>query len=176
MREYEGVMEEFKYRGRFIQVSEEIIEQAVWERAYIPSGVIIYPFISDKKILMIKERRPHEKEPVRLKFVSGHIETNEDPLLTANRELQEEIGKKAQQLELIRHHHTSGTINNELFLIKASSLIDSKLPNPDGEDTIEEVVEIELNEVFNAIHNGDISLGFGVLGFLLLYHKEKSST
>ena len=79
--------EKLVYKGKFIQVGEEEIDGLVWEKVYLNDGVIIYPITEEGKIFLIKEKRPHEDKAVRLKFVTGLIDKDEDdPLLTANRE------------------------------------------------------------------------------------------
>ena len=81
-------MEITKYEGKFIKVTEQEIDGAIWERAYIQSGVQVFPITSEGKIILIEERRPHEVNPIRLKFVTGLMDKEgEDPLKTANREL-----------------------------------------------------------------------------------------
>ncbi len=161
-------MEEIKYQGNFVKVTEETIEDAVWERVYVKSGVQVFPFTKEGKILMIEERRPHEKNPVRLKFVTGQMEEGDDPLDTANREMQEEIGYKAKHLEIILHREASGTINNHFYQIVAKDLEPSKIPNPDGEDSIVSIKEFTLDEIEDLLRDGKLTWSMGALGILKL--------
>lgn len=158
-------MEETKYSGKFIKVTEELIGSQIWERVYLNDGVIIFPITKEGKILMIEESRPHEIKPVRLKFVTGLKDSaTEDPLDTANREMQEEIGYKASKLETIIHRHASGTVNNQLYQIVATGLKTSKLPNPDGEDTILAIKAFSIDEIKKMLESGELAWSFGVLG------------
>ena len=166
-------MEVKKYSGKFIQVTEEKIIDRIYERAYLPNGVIIFPFDNHGNLLLVVEKRPHENPPKRLKFISGHIESHEGVLDTANRELQEEIGFKAGELELIHHHTSTGTVNNDLYFVEAHNLEESKLPNPDGEDSIMAVKAMSLKTVKDKVFSGEIPISFPALGFFKLLERAK---
>lgn len=165
-------MEVKKYNGAFIQVTEEEINGAIWERVYLKSGVQVFPMREDGKIYLIEERRPHEKNPIRLKFVTGLMDKEgEDPLATANRELQEEIGFKAHSLEIINHRQASGTINNHFYQILARDLEESKIPNPDGEDTIVSIKAYSIEEIFELLDGGKLDWSMGALGIFKIQRK-----
>lgn len=130
-------MENEVYKGNIVRVTEEKIGDITWERVYVPDGVIIFPITAEGKILLIEEKRPHENPPVRIKAVSGILEHDKGtPLENAQREMQEEIGYRAQKMELLMTLKGSGTINHCQYFFVARDLEESKLPNPDGEDVI----------------------------------------
>jgi 8-oxo-dGTP pyrophosphatase MutT (NUDIX family) len=167
-------METEVYKGQIIQVTEEKIGDIVWERAYVPDGVIIFPITNEGKILMILEKRPHENPPQRLKPVSGILETKYGgPEANAQRELQEEIGFKATKMEEFMAIKGSGTLNSTQYYFKASGLITSKLPNPDGEDVILEVVAFTPDELLGKFMRDEIRWSHSTLGFFRLYHELK---
>jgi 8-oxo-dGTP pyrophosphatase MutT (NUDIX family) len=161
-------MEKTKYEGKFIKVTEEQIENNTWERVYLSDGVQVFPITSEGKIKMIEERRPHEKNPIRLKFVTGLMDNSEDPLKTANREMQEEIGFKAEHLEILIHRESSGTVNNNFYQIIATGLSESKIPNPDGEDTIVSIKEYSISEIENLLEEEKLPWSMGALGIFKL--------
>jgi len=169
-------METKKYDGKILQVTEETINGLVWERCYLPDGVIIFPFTKEGKILFIKEKRPHETPNVRLKSVSGILESDKGtPEENANREMQEEIGFKGKLTHLLTLK-SNGTVNNTQHFFMATNLEKSKLPNPDGEDTIMEVVEFDLEELFQMYMTDQLRWSHSTLGFLRLYHMIKAGT
>ncbi len=162
-------MEETKYEGKFIKVTEEKIDSNTWERVYLSDGVQVFPITSEGKIIMIEEKRPHENKPIRLKFVTGLMDKGDtDPLETANREMQEEIGYKANHLELLIHREASGTINNNFYQILATNLETSKIPNPDGEDTIVSVKAYTIQEIESFLDQGKLPWSMGALGIFKL--------
>ena len=164
-------MEKMKYQGKFIQVTEEKIDGNVWERVYLKDGVLIFPLDKDQNILMIEERRPHEKKNIRLKFVTGLIDEGEDPLGTAERELQEEIGYRPNKVEILFSKETNGTVNNKFYQILATDLEVSKLPNPDGEDTIVSVKSFSIEDVEQMFEDGRLEYGLPYIGLLKLKKK-----
>lgn len=168
-------MEKTVYNGQFIQVKEYILDNYTWEKAFLPDSLVIFPITENDEIYLIVESRPHEKNTQRLKFVTGHVEKNEDVLLCANRELQEEIGFKANTTNLLYHHQSSGTLNSNFYMIEARDLEPSKLPNPDGEQSIIEIKKFPLAEVERMIFNREITWGLSCLGFLDLLNKKRAS-
>lgn len=162
-------MEKEIYKGQFLKVTEEKIENNIWERVYLPDGVIIYPINSEGKIVYVREKRPHENPPERIKPVSGIYENDKgSPHENAQRELQEEIGFKANHLENFMTIKTTGTSNSIQYFFLAKDLVPSKLPNPDGEDTIVELVEFTLDELLEKYMKDEIRWSMSTLGFLRL--------
>jgi 8-oxo-dGTP pyrophosphatase MutT (NUDIX family) len=168
-------MEKEVYKGHIIKVTEEKIEGINWERVYLPSGVIIYPINEKGQILMIEEKRPHENPPHRIKPVSGILEldkgTSEE---NAQREMQEEIGFRAEKMELFWTMNSSGTVNTQQHFYIAKNLIPSKLPNPDGEDTIMGIRPYGLEELREKYLNDEIKWSMSTLGFFRLYQHLKN--
>lgn len=162
-------MEKEVYNGKIIRVTEEKIGDIVWERAYLPDGVIIFPITDDGKILFVKEKRPHENPPVRIKPVSGILEHEKGtPLENAQREMQEEIGYKALDMKELWKQRATGTVNNEQYYFVARNLVPSKLPNPDGEDTIIEVISFSPEELLQILMKDEIRWSMSTLGVFRL--------
>ncbi|MBY0515577.1 MAG: NUDIX hydrolase [Bacteriovoracaceae bacterium] len=149
-------------------MTTEKIGEIIWERAYLPGGLVIFPVTSEGKILLIRERRPHENPPVRLKPVSGMLDAGESPLECAQRELQEEIGFKATSMKEFWTYKTSGTVNSVTHFFLATGLIPSKLPNPDGEDVIEEIIAFTPDEVAAKVASEEMRWGVSVMGWFKL--------
>lgn len=162
-------MEQEVYKGKIARVTEEEIEGINWERVYLPDGVIIFPITAEGKIILVHEKRPHENPPQRIKPVSGILEYDKGtPIENAQREMQEEIGFKAGSIELLWKMKSSGTVNNEQYFFVARDLVLSKLPNPDGEDTIIGTIELTPNELLQSILNEEIRWSMSTLGFFRL--------
>lgn len=165
-------MEQEVYKGNIIKVTEEKIGDIVWERAYLPHGVIIYPITDEGKIILINEKRPHENPPHRIKAVSGILETHKgSPEENAQREMQEEIGFKAQEMELLWHMQGTGTVNSDQYYFIARGLLPSKLPNPDGEDCIMEILEFTPQELLTKLKNDEMRWSLSTLGIFRLLQK-----
>ena len=161
-------MESVEWQGKFVKVTTEVINNQVWERAYIPSGLVIFPITAEGKIIVIRERRLHETPPVRLKMVTGMLDAGSDPAENANRELQEEVGYRAGTMIPFWEYRSTGTVNAVTHFFVAKDLEKNKLPNPDGEDVIEEILELTLDELRLKIDQEEMKWGVGVMGFLRL--------
>jgi 8-oxo-dGTP pyrophosphatase MutT (NUDIX family) len=164
-------MEKEVYKGNIIRVTEEKIGAINWERVHLPDGVIIYPVNEQGQVLMIEEKRPHEDPPVRIKAVSGILEYDKGtPEENAQRELQEEVGFRAGSLERLMVMKGTGTVSNTQYYFIARDLTPSKLPNPDGEDTIIGYRFYEPGELLRMFMADEIKWSMSTLGFLRLYH------
>lgn len=162
-------MEKEVYKGNIVKVTEEEISGITWERVYLPDGVIIFPITREGKIILVKEKRPHENPPVRIKPVSGILEYSKGtPEENAQREMQEEIGLRADKIELLWTLKGSGTVNNLQYFFVARDLIESKLPNPDGEDTIQEILEFHPKELLEMLMSDKIKWSMSTLGLIRL--------
>lgn len=169
-------MEKEVYKGQIVRVTEEKIDQITWERVYLPDGVIVFPIRDDGKILMVKEKRPHENPPFRVKPVSGILEPEKGtPAENVQREMQEEIGFKAQYLENFWTLKATGTVSNTQYFFLAKGLTPNKLPNPDGEDTIMGLEYYGLEELKEMYETDKIRWSMSTLGFFRLYQHLKQA-
>lgn len=164
-------MENVMYEGNYIKVTEEVIDGNNWERCYLRNGVIVYAIDNDGKFIMINEKRPHESEKVRLRFVAGHMEEGLNEIENANKELREEIGLRANRLEKFFELKTSGTINNSVSFVLARDLVSDPLPNPDG-DVVLSIEKYTYEELFQMILDDKLRWSTAILGFLRLHHKK----
>lgn len=162
-------MEKIVYKGNILTVSEEVIDGITWERVRLPSGVIVFPVTDEGKILLIRERRPHETPNVRIKPVSGILEEElGTPEENAQREMQEEIGFKAREMKLLMTMKGTGTVTHVQHFFVARGLEESKLPNPDGEEVIEAIIAYTPEEIRKALKNEEIKWSMSTLGLFKL--------
>ena len=164
-------MEIVKYQGNYMKVTEELIDGNNWERCYLRDGVIIYAIDNDGKFILIREKRPHELEKIRLRFVAGHLEPGLTVLENANKELREEIGLRANKLEQFFELRSSGTVNNSVSFVIARDFVEDKIPNPDG-DVIVSIEKFTYDELMQKILNDELRWSTAVLGFLRLHHMK----
>lgn len=168
-------MEEIKYCGKFVSVKEKIINGQTWEMVTIPDSLVVIPITSKDEIIFIVESRPHETPNKRLKLVTGHIDSYESPIDCANRELQEEAGFKAKDLEEIMVHRSTGTINSNFHYIVAKDLVPSKMLNPDGEETILQVKKISIKNVKHMLFTDQLPWTLSTLGLFKLFETYRAS-
>ena len=125
------VMEQIKYNGAIIKVTEEMIDGHKWERVYLKNGVLVLPFDSSGNLYLIHELRPHETPKSRWKLVTGCIDKDLPLEEIAQIELQEELGMKAGTLKKYMETKEMATVRHTRTYFIATGLSPSKKPNED---------------------------------------------
>jgi ADP-ribose pyrophosphatase YjhB (NUDIX family) len=146
------------YNGAYIKVYENVSERGTWEKAVLRNCVSVIPFRDPRTILLIRELRHHEEPPVRLKLVTGFIEEGMTIEENANKEMREEIGLKAGRLVRYTENRQSGTVYQTNTYVLAFDLTPSKLPNPDGDETILEVVPMPVDGLYRLLLDGKFTV------------------
>lgn len=162
----------FVYQGKVIAVEEKLIDNINFELVHMKGGIVVFPVTSEKKIILIKEIRPHETPSIRIKPITGFFEENLTWQENANKEMQEEIGMKAANLELFFDYQSKGTVNVQKHYVLAKELISARIPNPDG-DVVLDIIEVTIDELLEKTLGGEIPISVDTLGIFLLYHKVK---
>lgn len=139
------------YKGKYVQVHEEHHQNALYELATIKDAVIVFPFDTKGNLLLIKEFRPHENPSTKLKMVTGFLEENLTWKENAQKELQEEIGFGANQIQLFHHHKETGNINLNRYFCIAWDLYPSKINGADDEKNILSIEKFKWDDALNLI-------------------------
>lgn len=79
-----------------------------------PGAVVIVPQLEDGRLVLIRNHRAVVNK-ILWEFCAGGIEAGEDPTTTAGRELAEETGYRAAQLEPLGAFYTSPGFCDELM-------------------------------------------------------------
>lgn len=116
---------------------------------------LIVPLKSNGNLVLVKEYF-YAIDEYQLGLPKGRIEENEEPLKTANKELQEEIGYKASTLdELSIVTMSPGYLTQKTHIFLARDLEENKLDGDEPEAL--EVVEYPFSDFENLIDNGQIT-------------------
>lgn len=148
------------FQGRFLKVWRDDVELPNGHksfREYIkhPGAAMVIPKLNNGKFLMIHQYR-HAVGQVFLEFPAGKTDPGETTQVTADRELQEEVGYKAGKLTLLTHiHPVIGYSNERIDLYLAENL--SPVPAALDPDEILEVAEFSLEEIEAKIWNHEIT-------------------
>ncbi len=148
------------YRGKIFEITDDEIvlsDGLARHREIIrhPGGVVIFAQKDNGNVLLVKQYR-YAVRSVQTELPAGRLEKGEDPLYAAKRELREETGYIAKNLESLGYIFTTfGICDEKLYLFKATGLTFDR-PEPD-EGEILDYFELPLSEVQNLIKNGTIN-------------------
>lgn len=175
--EYKEVSKRIAYKGKRLLIEElkYKTQNNIINREHVISGdaVVILPITENNEVIMIQETRtPIEK--IIYELPAGMIEKGESPEQAALRELEEETGYKAKNLEFLNEYYPSvGYSNEKISIFLATNFI--KTHQKLDEDEQIEVHKIPLEDVIKAVKNNELKTASVLIAVMhyLLYKKEK---
>ena len=146
------------YDGKVFDIVEAEIRQddIQYKREIVvhKGSAVILPVFDDGRIALVRQYR-HAAGRFLLEIPAGTLNPGEDPQLGAARELEEEIGAKAEKIEKISEFWVSpGFLTEKMHLYMATGLTDvgQKLE----EDEILTIERYSFPEAFDLIRSGEI--------------------
>lgn len=126
MNEVKILRDEFLCRGRRVALYRRIIgfKENVFEKDLVDFGnaVVILPLLTDGNAVFVKQWRAAVNNWV-LELPAGRIDNGEEPYDAAIRELEEETGYRAKNLELLaKVYVTPGYSNEQQWIFIARNL------------------------------------------------------
>jgi ADP-ribose pyrophosphatase len=176
------IKSETVYHGRIIDLIIEDVEDTagnVRKREIVshPGGGVVVPLLDNGDVILVRQYRyPHKKFV--LEVPAGKLEPNEDPLVAAKRELQEETGYTAETYEkLTTMFTTPGFCSEVLHIYLATGLKKSELGQnlDEGEQSLT-VEYFPLPAVVDMIVRGEIGDSKTIAGILLTERKLQSKS
>jgi len=138
--------------------------KSVREIVVNPDASAIVPIDEDNNVIMVKQYRS-TAEKVMLEIPAGKMEVNETSAECAKRELEEEAGYRAENIEhLFSPMVSPGFSTERIHIFLATGLTQGQL-NPDDDEFVE-TVSMPITEVIHLIMSGEISDGKTISGVL----------
>jgi ADP-ribose pyrophosphatase len=134
-----------------------------------PGSVAILPIVDDHHICLIRSRRLTVRETL-IEVPAGTREPDEPPPQTAHRELAEETGYRAANLEELISFYPSPGISNERMWIYAADGLAAGEPQREPNEEIENLV-LTWDEALLLVERGEIRDGKTLVA-LLSYHRK----
>lgn len=174
MDDYEKTIKEDSiYEGKILSLRVETVEmpdKKYSKREIVDhmKGVGIIAFDGEESLYFVRQYRKAIDE-FTIEIPAGLVESNEKPIETASRELQEEIGYKPLDIEYLFDMYSSpGFTNDKLSFFIARELEESKLELDD--DEFLDVKSIKIEDAYNMVINGEISDAKTIIG--IMYAKK----
>ncbi len=149
--------------------SNKIVE---WVHLDHKGASVILPIDNDGKIILIRQYRNNAEGTI-YEVPAGGLEKGESPLDCAIRELEEEIGKKSNNItKLFSIYSSIGFSNEKLHFYIATDLFDGN-QNLDEDEYIE-ICKFTVEEVLQMIYTGEVvdsKVVIAVLAYINLKNK-----
>jgi len=128
-------------------------------------SAVIVPVFADMTVALVRQYR-HAAGKYLLEIPAGSLNKGEDPKEGAARELEEEIGVTAENIEKISEFYVSpGFLTEKMFLFMATGLTET-LQNLE-EDELLSIERITFAEAFSKIKSGGIDDAKTIIGIML---------
>ena len=158
---YQKLSEERVFDGIRIKVDREKYmangKEIIREIVKAGQAVVILPVKENGNVIMIQEERPAIGKKV-LGLPAGMIEEGEDPKEAAFRELEEETGYQAKNLEFLRSLYAScGYSDEKIYYYLATDF--TKTQQHLDQDEFIDVIEVPMKELEQMLDNNEILTG-----------------
>ena len=163
------IQTETVHKGTFLTLKREEVllpngNTSTREWVKHPGAVCCIPILPDGKIGLIKQYR-HAVKKQMIEIPAGKLDQNEIPEKCALRELEEEIGYKANKLTLLANIHPAvGFTDERMWLYLAENLVRTK-QSLDVDEFLEPI-PTKLDNAVRMVWNGQISDAKTIIGIL----------
>ena len=171
MSRWKLVSQKTVFKAKLFNVKEVVFETKTGKKkihhiAERTPIALVFPLTDSYEIYLVSEYRYMLNKTV-LQAVAGHVEGKETAIAAAKRELKEEAGISAMQLEEIARIEMSGSVfrsKSHLFLAKGLEIGDNNL----DEDEEISVVKMPLDTAVEKVMLGEINHATSMIGILML--------
>ena len=148
------------YDGRILRVTRDTVllengTHALREVVHHPGGACVVPLTANGCVLMVRQfRYPHHAET--LEVPAGKLEYGEEPLQCAVRELKEEVGGEAEQLEPLGSLFPTPAYDEEvIYMYLARQIKETHAQSLDADEFLD-VVRLPLPEAVQMVMDNRI--------------------
>ncbi|WP_100372575.1 NUDIX domain-containing protein [Bacillus sp. FJAT-45037] len=137
------------YKGRIIDLQVDEVElpnkkTSTREIVKHPGAVAIVPVTKEGKLILVRQFRKALEKTI-IEIPAGKLDKGESPIDCAKRELAEETGYVASQLEFLISFYTSPGFADEIIYLYVATDLEAGEMNCD-EDEFLDVLEVSLEE------------------------------
>ena len=157
------------HKGAFLTLNSDMVllpngNTSTREWIKHPGAVCCVPILPSGKIVLIRQYRYAVKEEM-IEIPAGKLDQNEIPEKCALRELEEEIGYRANKLTLLANIHPAvGFTNEKMWLYLAEKLV--KTEQSLDSDEFLEPIPTKLDDAVKMVWDGEITDVKTIIGIL----------
>lgn len=158
---YKLISSKVYYEGKVLKLQVDEIEyeatknKGIREIAIHPGGSVVVPITDDGKLVLVKQFRYPLKEDL-IEFPAGKLDINEDPLICARRELEEETGYSSDKISYLGKIYTAPGYCTELLNIFVAENLKSGNHNREEGEKEMQILELSLSEIIELIKEEQI--------------------
>jgi len=142
----------------------KVVEREILAHA---GAVGIVPVTADNKVILVEQYRHATKGRI-WEIPAGKLDSEEDPLDCAIRELEEETGAKTDKMEKIAEFYNAPGYSNERFHLYLARVTAIGPAKPDGDEEEDmRVRQVPLAEALSAVDTGEINDAKSIIGLLM---------
>ena len=159
------------YKGDFLDVRQDEVllpNGEIGTREWInhPGAVVIVPILPNGEIALIKQFR-YAAGSEFIELPAGKLDAGEDPEECALRELEEEIGYRANKIKFLANIHPAIGFTNEIMGVFLAENLEKTEHNRDNDEFLE-LVPTTLTEALNLVWENKITDVKSIIGLLWL--------
>lgn len=168
--EEKTVSEERKYSGNIINVNRATVilpngKQATRDIVRHPGASVVLPITDSGELLLVRQyRKPCEM--ISLELPAGKLDEGESPETCAARELREETGYVAGNLQKVLNIHSTPGFSDELLHMYVATQLTEGFSCPD-EDEFISCRKYTIGECIQMVQNGQITDAKTIIGIYL---------
>ncbi len=157
------------YNGKIFDISLDRIREGEieYEREIVShyGSAVIVPVYADETVALVKQYR-HAAGKYLWEIPAGSLEKDENPEEGARRELEEEVGATAGNLELLSKFYVSpGFLSEKMFVFLATDLMETA-QNLEADELIE-TEKFTFEQAFEMIRQNEIEDAKTIVGLIL---------
>jgi ADP-ribose diphosphatase len=159
------------YQNPWTTVREDLAEMpngksTIYGVVQCPECVGVLPFLDDDHVLMVRQYRYVFGEDYRWEMPTGGMKAGEALLEAARRELQEEVGYDAKDLQHINTYFTSKSVMHEIAHLFIGRDLTKVQAIPDETEFLE-VADFAFQQVLQMVLDSEIRDSMTVIAVLL---------
>ncbi len=161
----------FLHHGRVFQLSRDAVRlpgglEIDIDIIHHNGGAAVLPMFDNGDVLLIRQYR-HAAEQYLIEIPAGRVEPGESPIVTAERELEEETGWKAGKIEPVTQFYGLPGYSREVLYCFVATDLTPGTTNFDADEDIEQL-RLTFDEARRMVHAGEIKDAKTMLTLLLV--------